>query len=57
MDGGAVARWRFPAGMTRPGARVTAVEGGTLRISLTDESGSHRDESGTLRRDGIADRS
>ena len=40
-----------------PGARVTAVEGGTLRISLTDESGSHRDESGTLRRDGIADRS
>ena len=38
VDGGAVARWRFPAGMTCQVHEFAGVEGGTLRISLTYES-------------------
>ena len=38
VDGGAAARWRFPAGMTCQVHEFQGVEGGTLRISLTYES-------------------
>ena len=38
VDGGAVARWRFPAGMTCQVHEFDGVEGGTLRISLTYDS-------------------
>ena len=38
VDGDAVARWRFPAGMTCVVHEFEGVEGGTLRVSLTYES-------------------
>ena len=40
LDPADVARWRFPAGMTCEVHRFDAVEGGTLRVSLTyDDDG------------------
>lgn len=38
VQGDAVARWRFPAGMTCKVHEFDGVEGGMLRISLTYES-------------------
>ena len=38
IQGDAVARWRFPAGMTCQVHQFDGVQGGTLRVSLTYES-------------------
>lgn len=38
VEADAVARWRFPAGMTCEVHEFNGVQGGTLRISLTYES-------------------
>ena len=38
VDGDAVARWRFPAGMTCVVHEFDGVEGGALRVSLTYDS-------------------
>ena len=46
VDGGAAARWRFPAGMTCEVHEFQGVEGGTLRISLTYESADRAGKTG-----------
>lgn len=51
LDPADVARWRFPAGMTCEVHRFDAVQGGTLRVSLTyddvDRAGKTTDRTDT----------